>query len=75
CIYVETTLEDIELANRLADRFLQRSFGELPERTQVLLEQLIEGLRNLCEFQGIELWAQRFTRKDVRRWSTFGDTQ
>ena len=75
CTYIETTLEDIELANRLADRFLERSFNELPERTQVLLEQLIAGLRNLCEFQQIELWEQRFTRKDVRRWSTFGDTQ
>ena len=68
-------MEDIEIANRLADRFLERSFAELPERTQILLEQLIGGLRNLCEFQGIELYEQRFSRKDVRRWSTFGDTQ
>jgi len=75
CTFVETTLEDIELAGRLADHFLERSFNELPERTQVLLEQLIKGLRGLCDFQQIELWEQRFTRKEVRRWSTFGDTQ
>ncbi|QDT07438.1 DNA primase [Rubripirellula lacrimiformis] len=75
CTFIETTLQDIELANRLADHFLERSFAELPERTQILLEQLIVGLRNLCEFQGIDLWEQRFSRKDVRRWSTFGDTQ
>ncbi|TWT55520.1 CHC2 zinc finger domain-containing protein [Allorhodopirellula solitaria] len=73
--FVETTLDDIELANRLADRFLERSFAELPERTQVLLEQLLAGLRTRCKEQETELWEQRFTRRDVRRWSTFGDTQ
>jgi hypothetical protein len=72
--YIETTLEDIEVANRLADRFLERSFAELPERTQVLLEQIIGGVRNLAEFQQIELSEVSFTRK-VRRWSSFGDTQ
>ncbi len=73
--YIEATIADIELANRLADRFLERSFAELPERTNVLLEQIIGGVRNLAEFQIIELFEVRFTRKDVRRWSTFGDTQ
>lgn len=73
--YIEATLDDIEIANRLADRFLERSFAELPERTQVLRDQIIAGVKNLCEFQGIELSEQHFTRKDVRRWSTFGDTQ
>jgi hypothetical protein len=73
--YIETTLEDIELANKLADRFLERSFAELPERTNVLLEQILGGVRNLAEFQTIELHEVHFTRKDVRRWSTFGDTQ
>jgi DNA primase catalytic core len=73
--YVETTLQDIEIANRLADRFLERSFAELPERTQVLLEQIIGGVKNIAEFQSIELGEVHFTRKDVRRWSTFGDTQ
>jgi hypothetical protein len=73
--YVEVTLEDIEIANRLADRFLERSFAELPERTAVLLDQIIEGVKNLAEFQSIELGEVHFTRKDVRRWSTFGDTQ
>ncbi len=73
--YIEATIGDIELANRLADRFLERSFAELPERTNVLLEQIIGGVQNLAEFQIIELFEVRFTRKDVRRWSTFGDTQ
>jgi ferredoxin len=72
---VETTLEDIEIANRLADRFLERSFAELPERTAVLLEQILGGVKNLAEFQAIELGEVHFSRKDVRRWSTFGDTQ
>jgi ferredoxin len=73
--YVEVTLQDIEIANRLADRFLERSFAELPERTAVLLDQIIEGVKNLAEFSQIELGEVHFTRKDVRRWSTFGDTQ
>ena len=73
--YIETTLEDIEIANSLADRFLERSFAELPERTQALLDQVIVGVRNLASFQEIELHEVHFTRKDVRRWSTFGDTQ
>jgi ferredoxin len=73
--FVETTPRDIEIAGQLANRFLGRSFAELPERTQLLLEQIVAGARGECERQGIELCELRFGRREVRPWSTFGHTQ
>jgi hypothetical protein len=73
--FIETTIDDIEVANELADEFLERSFAELPERTQILLEQIVAGLGTVCEAQAIELNEHHFSRKHVRQWSTFGDTQ
>lgn len=65
----------IGIAGQLANRFLGRSFAELPERTQLLLEQIMARVRAECQRQEIELCELRFGRRDVRRWTTFGHTQ
>jgi hypothetical protein len=73
--YIEVTLEDIEIANRLAHEILGRSLDELPPQTRRLLLLIDEMVRCECERQKMERSEYRFSRRDVRAASGWGDTQ
>lgn len=73
--YVEVTLEDIEIANTLAHDILGRTLDELPPQTRNLLQQITAMVQAQCQAQGIEQSDVRFTRKQVRDVSGWGDTQ
>jgi hypothetical protein len=73
--YVETTLEDIEQANRLAHEVLGHSLDELPPQTRKLL-MLIEDMVNAqCERLDMQRSDYRFSRKDVRAYCGWSNTQ
>ena len=64
--YIEVTLEDIALANRLAHEVLGRSLDELPPQTRRVLG-LIESFVAECMQQRSVLRADvRFTRRELR---------
>src|SRR6202789_4566381 len=64
--YIEVTLEDIALANRLAHEILGRSLDELPPQTRRVLG-LIESLVTECMQHSAILRADvRFTRRELR---------
>ena len=73
--YIEVTLGDIEQANRLTHEVLGRSLDELPPQTRRLLT-LVAGMVGEC---GAALEQARrdirFSRKDVREKTGWGDTQ
>jgi len=72
--YIEVIEDDVRQANRLVDEVLGRSLDELPPQTRKLL-QVIEGaVRGECSRLKIERGDFRFSRKDVRRWSAWGNT-
>lgn len=73
--YIEVTLEDIETANRLAHEVLGRSLDELPPQTRRLLLLIDEMVARECAARGMERGDFRFSRKDVRRETEWGDTQ
>jgi len=73
--YIEVTKEDIATANRLAHEVLGRSLDELPPQTRRLLLLVDEMASAECERQKIERTDFRFSRKDVRRFTGWGDTQ
>jgi len=73
--YLEATLEDIALANRLAAEVLGRSLDELPPQTRRLLMLLDEMTREACGRAGIDRADHRFTRRDVRAFTGWSDTQ
>ena len=73
--YVEATLEDITLANRLAHEVLGRSLEELPPQTARLLELLHTWVCGECQRRAIERTELRFTRREVRAAVGWGDTQ
>jgi DNA primase len=74
-LYIEVALADIETANRLAHEVLGRSLDELPAQTRRLLLLIDEMAMAECRRQSIERAAYRFSRRDVRASTGWGDTQ
>jgi DNA primase catalytic core len=73
--YIEVTLDDIATANRLAHEVLGRSLDELPPQTKRLLLLTDEMVSAECQRQKIEREDFRFSRKDVRRFTKWSDSQ
>jgi len=72
--YIQVTLEDIELANRLAPELLGRSLDELSPQTRALLGHIKELVRSTCEARDIEPQSALFSRRQLRErtgWSEF----
>lgn len=73
--YIEVTLEDIELANKLASDVLGRTSEDLPPQTRHLLSMLADMVEGECERLGVDQSDFRFTRRDVRQFTGWGNTQ
>jgi DNA primase len=73
--YIEATKEDIATANRLAHEVLGRSLDDLPPQTRRLLLLVDEMVSAECERQKIERADFRFSRRDLRQYTGWGDTQ
>ena len=64
--YIEVTLEDIAVANRLAHEVLGRSIDELPPQTRRLLMLLDEMVTRACGELKMDRKDFRFTRRRIR---------
>ncbi len=73
--YIEVEPEDIAIANDLAHEVLGRTLDELPPQTRRLLGQLDELVSRECDRLGIDRCDFRFSRRDVRERTSWGDTQ
>jgi DNA primase len=73
--YVEVTADDIQQANTIAHEVLGRSLDELPPQTRRLLVSVVEHVRTQMRVQAITQADARFTRKQVRDLTGWGDTQ
>jgi DNA primase catalytic core len=73
--YIEVTRDDIALANRLAHEVLGRSLDELPPQTRRLLPLIVGYVAERAKTQAIEPRLVRFTRRDLREATRWGDTQ
>ncbi len=73
--YIEVTRSDIETANRLAHEVLGRSLDELPPQTRRLVTLIDEMVRAACKQLKMERADFRFSRRDVRVHTGWGDTQ
>jgi hypothetical protein len=73
--YIEVTREDIALANRIAHDVLGRTLDELPPQTRRLLTLLVDWIKHECEARDETREALRFTRREVRAATRWGDTQ
>jgi DNA primase len=73
--YMEVTAGDIAQANAIAHEVLGRSLDELPPQTRLLLASVAEHVRGQAKAQAVPVAEVRFTRKDVREATGWGDTQ
>ena len=73
--YVEVCMADIALANTLAHAVLGSTLDELPPQTRRLLQLLTDWVRSRCAHERIAPNADRFSRKQVRDHTGWGNTQ
>jgi hypothetical protein len=73
--YIEVTLDDIDLANRLASGVLGRSLDELPPQTRKLLLLIDDMVAKDCKKNAVERCDYRFTRRMIREYTGWGNTQ
>ena len=73
--YVEATLEDVAVANRLAHQVLGRSLDELAPQARRLLNTVYARVDEACAAQKLHRTEFRFSRKEVRAWTGWSDFQ
>jgi DNA primase catalytic core len=73
--YIEATPDDVRLAKELMRRVLGPSLDELPPQTKRLLSLIEQMVKLECERPEIEADDYRFTRRTVRQYTRWGDTQ
>ena len=73
--FIESTLEDVRLAEELIKPLLGRSLDELPPQTRRLLLLIEMMVSRACAVEKIERPEYRFSRRDVRACTLWGDTQ
>jgi hypothetical protein len=73
--YIEVTKDDIALANQIAHEVLGRTLDELPPQTRRLLTLLQSWVAERCTALHMKRDEFRFTRKQVREMTRWGDTQ
>jgi hypothetical protein len=74
-LYVTVTLDDIEIANRLASKVLGRSLDDLPPHTRRFLELVREMVKSECERLNVEKTDYRFYRRQICEYTGWGLTQ
>jgi DNA primase len=73
--YIEVTVADIALANRLAHEVLGRSLDELPPQTRRLLDLLEAIVAERTATEGVDRGLVRLSRREIREATGWGDTQ
>jgi hypothetical protein len=73
--YIEVTLEDIEISNQLAHEVLGRTLDELPPQTRRLLNLIYDHTQEHCKTQAINQRDYRFSRREIREYTAWGNTQ
>ena len=73
--YIEATAGDVELAKKLLHEVMGRSLDELPPHTRRLLLLIDKYVTSECGRQKVERQDFRFSRRDVREFSAWSDSQ
>jgi hypothetical protein len=73
--YIEVVPTDIAVANQLAHEVLGRTLDELSPQTRLLLKHVHTWVTDECERLAVSRTDLRFTRRQVRALTGWGDTQ
>jgi DNA primase len=74
-LYVSVTLDDIEIANRLASKVLGRSLDELPPQTRRFLDMVKEMVKKECERLQVDRSDYRVSRRQICEYTGWSLTQ
>lgn len=74
-LYIEATVADIAMANRLAHAVLGTTLDELPPQTRRLLALIRTWAEDRATAEVVKPRDLRFTRREVREATGWGDTQ
>jgi DNA primase len=74
-VYIEATVDDVRLANRLAHRVLGRSLDELAPGARRLLGMIEQLVAEQAGQEGVRRERVQFTRRELRERLQLGDTQ
>ena len=73
--YIEASLEDIEVANRITQEVLGRSLDELSPQGKGFLKLVSEMVEATCKERKIERADYRFTRREIRAYTGWSEYQ
>jgi hypothetical protein len=73
--YIEVTLDDIAVANRLAHDVLGRCLDEMPPQTRRLLLLLEKMVGEICAKRKVECGDIALTRRQIREYTGWGNSQ
>ena len=73
--YVEVSIDDIRAVNQLAHDILGRTLDDLPPQTRRLLQLIVGWVSKRCQVLAMNRSDFRFTRRDVREATGWGNTQ
>ena len=73
--FIEATLDDIAAANRLAHHVLGRCLDEMPPQSRRLLDLIDRKVNEQCAAKKIDREHVLFSRRDVRTFTGWSDTQ
>jgi hypothetical protein len=73
--HIKTTLEDIEAANKISPEVLGRSLDELPPQTRRLLESIKTLIRAKMKKEKTEQRLSLFSRRELRDFTGWSETQ
>jgi hypothetical protein len=73
--YIEVTLEDIDMANNLANQVLGRSLDELAAPSATLLDAIYEMVKQIAAKQNIPIEDVHFNRRQIREHIKWSDWQ
>lgn len=73
--YVEVSIDDIRAVNQLVHDVLGRTLDDLPPQTRRLLQLIVGWVSKRCQVLAMNRSDFRFTRRDVREATGWGNTQ
>ena len=73
--YIETTEADVELAKKLIHEVLGHSLDDMQSQTRKLLTMIDSMVKAACEQEKVERAEHRFSRRDVRAFTRWSDSQ
>ncbi len=73
--YIEVTIEDIDIANRLANEVLGQSLDELPRPSRTLLDAVYKMVKEQADKSNVPIDGVHFNRRQIREYIGWTDWQ